>query len=180
MEIISKDENFIELLNKYEKLIFSICYRITGQYFDSEDLTQETFLSVYKNLDKFDGKNEKAWISRIATNKCLDYIKKAENKNIIMEDTAIEGNAGSSINYESSPEQKYLEKDIKEEFEKLCRTLKPPYDRIAYMYYCEEMSIQEISEKSGIKQKTVQTQIYRARDKLRKIMRREEAVNACK
>ena len=45
--------------------------------FDAQDLTQETFLSAYKKLPEFDGTYEKAWISRIATNKCLDYLKNA-------------------------------------------------------------------------------------------------------
>lgn len=176
VEKISKDENFIRLLDEYEKLIFSICYHITRQYFDAEDLTQETFLSVYKNLDKFDGQNEKAWITRIATNKCLDYVKRAEYKNVLTESSELEGTLEASSNYAASPEEKCLEKSIKEDFERLCKRLKPPYDRIAYQYYCQEMSPQEIAADSGVNQKTVQTQIYRARDKLKKLWRREEYV----
>lgn len=174
VEIISKDENFIRLLDEYEKLIFSICYRITRQYFDAEDLTQETFMTVYKNLEKFDGQNEKAWITRIATNKCLDYIKRAEYKNVVSEDIELEGAMENKQLFVESPEEKCLEKSIKEEFEMLCRSLKPPYDRIAYQYFCKEMSPQEIAAANKINQKTAQTQIYRARDKLRKILKKKE------
>lgn len=176
VEIISKDENFIRLLDEYEKLIFSICYHITRQYFDAEDLTQETFLAVYKNLDRFDGQNEKAWITRIATNKCLDYVRRSEHKNILTEGSDLESTLEASDNYAVSPEERCLEKSIKEEFEAICRSLKPPYDKIAYQYFCQEMSPQEIAEASGVNQKTVQTQIYRARDKLKKLWRREEYV----
>ncbi len=180
MGIISKDENFIRLLAEYEKLVFSICYHITRQYFDAEDLTQETFLAVYKNLDKFDGQNEKAWITRIATNKCLDYIKRAERRNVLTEDVLLETNFEASQNYEASPEEKCLENSLREEFREICLSLKPPYDKIAYQYFYEEKSVSEISEASGVNQKTVQTRIYRARDKLRKLWRREDAVNAYK
>lgn len=176
MEIISKDENFIRLLDEYEKLIFSICYHITRQYFDAEDLTQETFLSVYKNLDKFDGQNEKAWITRIATNKCLDYVRRAEHKNVLTEDSELEGSFEAAENYAASPEERCLEKSIKEEFETLCLSLKPPYDKVAYRYFCQGMSPQEIAAADGINQKTVQTRIYRARDKLKKLWRREEYI----
>ena len=41
-----KDREFIDILEKYEKLAFSVCYKMTGNYFDAEDMTQETFLSI--------------------------------------------------------------------------------------------------------------------------------------
>ena len=49
-EMPDKDKKFIEMLNQYEKLAFSICYKMTGNYFDAEDMVQETFLSIYKLL----------------------------------------------------------------------------------------------------------------------------------
>ena len=57
-----------ELIDSYEKLVFSICYKTTGDYFAAEDLAQETFLAAFQKYDTFDGANEKAWICRIATN----------------------------------------------------------------------------------------------------------------
>ena len=47
-------------LEQYERLIFSICYRMVGDYFDAQDVTQETFLTYYKVLERFNGQNEKA------------------------------------------------------------------------------------------------------------------------
>lgn len=60
-------------MDQYGNLVYSICYRITNDYFDAQDLTQETFLSAYRHLDAFDGANPKAWLCRIASNKGLDY-----------------------------------------------------------------------------------------------------------
>ena len=62
-------------LEQYERLIFSICYRMVGDYFDAQDVTQETFLTYYKVLERFNGQNEKAFLTKIATNKCLDFLK---------------------------------------------------------------------------------------------------------
>ncbi|RHU96479.1 hypothetical protein DXC08_07090 [Clostridium sp. OM07-9AC] len=67
-------------LEKYERLIFSICYRMVGDYFEAQDATQETFLTYYKVLDRFDGQNEKAFLTKIATNKCLDFLKQKGRK----------------------------------------------------------------------------------------------------
>ena len=72
-----------ELIDEYEKLVFSICYKITGDYFIAEDLAQETFLSVFQKYDSFDGSNEKAWICRIATNKSIDYMRRADRKSVV-------------------------------------------------------------------------------------------------
>ena len=44
-------------LEQYERLIFSICYRMVGDYFDAQDVTQETFLTYYKVLERFHGQN---------------------------------------------------------------------------------------------------------------------------
>ena len=44
-------------MTEYQNLIYSICYRLTGDYFDSEDLAQDTFLSAYRHYKDFDGQN---------------------------------------------------------------------------------------------------------------------------
>ena len=53
-------EPFTQMVHKYQNLVFSICVKMTGDYFAAEDLTQETFLSAYQHKEEFDGKNEKA------------------------------------------------------------------------------------------------------------------------
>ena len=72
---IDSREYLSELVDKYQNLVFSICYKMTKDYFISQDLTQETYLSAFRRLGSFDGANEKAWICRIASNKCIDYIR---------------------------------------------------------------------------------------------------------
>ena len=83
---INAQEQLSYWIDNYKDLIFSICYKITENYFDAEDLTQDTFLSAYKNIARFDGKNEKAWLARIATNKCLDFKKRGAAGQIPTED----------------------------------------------------------------------------------------------
>ena len=51
---IDREEKLKELMDGYSKLVFSICYRLTNDYFTAEDLTQETFLSAYSSLDRFE------------------------------------------------------------------------------------------------------------------------------
>ena len=151
-------------LEKYERLIFSICYRMVGDYFEAQDATQETFLTYYKVLDRFDGRNEKAFLTKIATNKCLDFLKQKRRKEMPSESEVLESRAGTV----SSPEERFLEEEVKDELAKACRDLKPPYGQIAYEFYCCDRTAREIAEQKGIKLKTVQTQVLRAKKMLQK------------
>lgn len=171
---IHKEEQLTALIDSYQNLVFSICYKMTADYFAAEDLAQDTFLSAYEHLKSFDGGNAKAWICRIATNKCIDYMSHSGRRSIPTEDTRLE----SSMNMtplEETPENICMEKEVKEMLLTNCRRLRPPYNEIAQAYYYEEMEVKEIALRRGQKIKTVQTQLYRARDMLRKIYRKENS-----
>lgn len=177
------------LIDSYQHLVFSICYKMTADYFASEDLTQETFLSVYKHLGEFDGRYEKAWVCRIATNKCLDYLQSAGRRSIPTADLGFqsarapdEGAAsgtGTGVPRDSgaagqTPESICLEKEVRETLLARCMSLKPPYDEIAKAYYYDELDAEEIARRRGAKKKTIQTQIYRARSLLRRMYEKEK------
>lgn len=171
MDKIDSTKFLSNLIEKYQNLVFSICYKITKDYFIAEDLTQETFLSAFKHKDSFDGKNEKAWIARIATNKSIDYINQAGRRMVPTEDTDMEQYSSKL----GRPEAEALESDFRQNLKKHCLSLSPPYDEIAYLYFYEEKKPNEIAEMSQKNVKTIQTQIYRARDALRKIYEKERS-----
>lgn len=156
-------------MDRYSNLVYSICYKITNNCFDAQDLTQETFLSVYKSLPSFDGENERAWISKIATNKCLDYVKSAKKRVLPTEEEFFNGIESRG----PTPEIALLEKDEKEQLQRLCKSLKPPYDEIAIHYFYHEMTVSEIATNSGKNIKTIQTQVYRAKNLLKSKWRKE-------
>ena len=164
------ESRLTELIDTYGKLVFSICYKITGDYFTAEDNTQETFLTVFQKYETFDGSNEKAWICRIATNKSIDFLRSAGRKGVPTEDAFFEG----VVEQRGSPEDLCLEEEIKENLEKRCKSLKPPYDEIARDYYLLEKSVPEIAAERKMNGKSIQTQVYRARNMLRKLYGKEE------
>lgn len=161
-------EKLERLIDDYQNLVFSLCYQMTKDYFAAEDLSQETFLSAYEALDSFDGRNEKAWVCKIASNKCLDYLKASGRKAVPTEETYFSFQEDGA----RTPEEECLEKEVREELYRSCRELRPPYDEIALDYYYREMSAEEIARKREKNPKTVQTQIYRARGMLRKLYRK--------
>lgn len=163
------ESRLAELIDSYGKLVFSICYKITGDYFIAEDIAQETFLAVFQKYETFDGNNEKSWICRIATNKSIDFLRSADGKGVPTEDLFFE----SVMEKRAGPEDLCLEEEIKRDLERCCKSLKPPYDEIARDYYLLEKTVAEMAEERKMNSKSIQTQVYRARNMLRKIYGRE-------
>lgn len=162
-------ECITEWIEQYQNLIFSICCKMTRDYFVAEDLTQETFLSAYRNADSFDGENVKAWLCRIATNKCIDYQRQAARRITPAADSEFEHLESSS----SLPEESIMEREAINELRRRCEQLKPPYDEIAILYFCQERKPEEIAAMKQKNLKTIQTQVYRARAMLKEMYGKE-------
>ena len=163
------DADFARLVQQYTNLVFTACYRLVGDYHEAENLTQDTFLGAYLALDRFDSSNYKAWLLRIAVNKAKDYLKSAYiAKTQTMEQETLEAIAPPCL-----PDSDKLE--TIDGIERACAQLPEPYREIAQMHYLEGRSFEDIALLLNRPLKTVQTQGYRARDKLR-IVLKEEAV----
>lgn len=85
---------FEELTSSYYTKVYNICYRMLNNSEDASEQAQETFIKVYKNIKKFKGNcSFSTWIYRIATNVCLDYLRKNKNK----KDISLEQNTFEDI-----------------------------------------------------------------------------------
>lgn len=72
---------FSQLLDDYQQKVFSTCISFIPNKEDAEDVAQEVFLTVFKSIKKFKGDSKLSiWIYRIATNKCLEFIRKKNTK----------------------------------------------------------------------------------------------------
>ena len=158
-----------QLIDRYQDLVFSVCYRMVNNYFEAQDLAQETFLSAYLALDRFDGAHEKAWLCRIAANKCPDYLRRQRMQLVPDGEEAMLALPDEA----PDPERQVLEDEVQEELKAACETLKEPYRTAALRYFVEEMSFGEIAEQTGQNVKTVQTRIYRAKAQLKKLLGKE-------
>ena len=158
------------LIKKYHKLVYSICYDILANTLDAQDITQETYISLYNNLDKYSNlpENEiKNVICKIALNKCRDLLKSKPNKLNIVDVSESEVNLCiDNVNIDEN----LIKEDKKKYIHKMINELKPPYREILYNYYVKEIPLDELSIKLGIPKSTLKIQLYRGKKNLKKLL----------
>lgn len=168
-----KIEYYIE---KYANLVYKICYDMLSSSYDAEDLTQETFISLYNNWDRYGALNEneiKNIICKIALNKCRDVLKsKIKKIEILSFDETIE-----VLESEENIDRNIIKKDNLEYTIKIINDLGEPYSSILYMYYIEEKTLDEIVLEKNVGKGTLKMQLHRGRKKLKEKINKNGGVN---
>ena len=165
---------FEELVNLYKDKIFHLSYRILGNVQEAEDIVQETFLRVFRNLHRYD-ENQKfsTWIYRIATNQCIDRIRKRKH-NYSLDAEIMDGEGSDWYSmlpaYEETPESKLLVAETKQEIQKAIYALPAKYKTVIILRYLHDLSLQEISEVTEMPITTIKTRVHRGREYLRKYL----------
>lgn len=160
------DDSFRNIVEKYQGLVYAICFNITGHRQEAENLTQETFLQVYRSLSRYENKSFKSWIGKIATNKAIDWKRKSrlenEGKVVYLEDIEEISTDKNSIHDE------LIKKENTKRLLELCNKLPEIYSTVLIKFYIQSKSYNEISKENGISVKTVESRLYRAKHAIRK------------
>ena len=157
------NEQFQCLIERYERLVFTVCYQLVRDYHEAQNLAQDTFVSAYAHREQVAEQNLKGWLARIAANKAKDYLKSAYNRKVCLSQDMSELDL---VRAESSPERLYIHGEDAQRIRQEILNLKEPYHKVAVLFFLEEKSIDEIADALRRPKKTVQTQLYRARGKL--------------
>lgn len=162
------NECFIEIVNQYKRKVISLCYAYTEDYFEAEDLSQEVFITLYNNILKFREEcSLSTYIYKISISKALDYTRKRSIKGFL---TGL-FNTNIQVSEYDIDEKNHVRQCINS----LPRDLK----EAVVLYYYIGLNQKEISEVLNVSQKTVEGRIYRAKQKLRIEIQRED-VTLCK
>ena len=175
-EVRKGDTNaFGEIVEFYKDKVYQLCYRILGNSFEAEDIAQEAFIRAYMNLDRYNmNKKFSAWLFRIATNLCIDRIRKKKPDYYL--DAEISGSDGLTMyaqiaSQELLPEDEVANMELQKIIEKEILNLPEKYRTVIVLKYIEELSLNEISEILDLPIGTVKTRIHRGREALRKQLR---------
>ena len=160
-QILKGDKRaYADIINKYKNPLYATILRMTKNPQTAQDLLQEVFIKVYKQLPKYDQKGSfKSWLYKVAINHCLDMLRK---KSFPVEEIVDE----QLIN-DHSPEVVFLKKEKSRELERLIAQL-PELERLVLLLrYANECSYVEISDMLGISLSDVRNKLHRAKKKLR-------------
>lgn len=172
---------FEELVNRYERKIYTVAYRIIGNPDDASDLTQEAFLKAFQGIRNFRGEASfQTWVSRIVTNVCRDELRKRYRKPVDWLEEKItldEGEVTRQVpSNEPGPEEIYEKKELQERLQELIATLSPEFRLALVLRDIQGFSYEEIAEQLDCSLGTVKSRINRARNYLKEklLMDREQ------
>ncbi|NNC50035.1 MAG: RNA polymerase sigma factor [Flaviramulus sp.] len=168
--IIEGDTNaFSVLVDRYKDLVYTLTLRMLKNREEAEEVSQDTFIKVYKSLNKFKGDSKfSTWIYKIAYNTSLDRLKK--NKKFI-NNVAINEFTEHQVKTIDNALNK-LEKKEREHTIQECLNLLPSENSfLLTLYYYEELSLEEISKIIGITPNNVKVKLFRSRKKLATILK---------
>ncbi|MDE6733594.1 MAG: sigma-70 family RNA polymerase sigma factor [Oscillospiraceae bacterium] len=163
MEKFQQDLPAKQLLEMYSDSVFRIAYARTQNHADAEDITQNVFLKYIGADKKFSSEeHRKAWILRVAVNCANDFVKSAHYRHRANSDNIENIGQGAEPSYE-------LEE--KSEVYYAVQSLPEKYRVPIHLFYYEDMSIAQIAAVTKQKEATVRSQLTRARDMLREILK---------
>jgi RNA polymerase sigma-70 factor (ECF subfamily) len=150
---------FEKIVDRYEKTIYNVAYRMVRDEGDAADIAQTVFIKVHRNLDRYDPDRKFfSWLYRIAVNECLNHIKKRRHEVVADRDYAVA---------RQSPWDDVARGERSELLEAALTELKPEYRVVVILKYFLEFSYREISEIADIPEKTVKSRLYSARQQMR-------------
>ena len=146
---------FETLEKKYRKSVYYMLLKMVKNPDDAEDLTQEAFAKAFVSIEKFDSKYAfSTWLFRIATNNCIDYIRKKRVQTVSI-DAPVEGDDGSSMRFDVrdnnlDPNQTMLKKQRKQYLGKAIDRLPEKYRTLVELRYFRELSYEEVANELQI------------------------------
>jgi len=160
---LNEDINYFqELVSRYKNLVYSVTLRMVNDADEADDLAQEVFIKVYKNLHKYTPEFKvSTWLIRITTNHIIDYRRKKRPQSVPIEDVEFE------LTSEESPESLYIAKEQKERLNALLDSLPDMYKIPIILYHKEGLSYQEIAEIIKEPLSKVKNRIFRGRKMLK-------------
>jgi RNA polymerase sigma-70 factor (ECF subfamily) len=153
-----------EIVRTHADRVYRLAYRLSGNRLDAEDLTQETFVRVFRSIADYTPGTFEGWLHRITTNLFLDLVRRRQRERTdALSSTAADRLRSTLANPEHEYEQRHLTPDVQQALD----ALPADFRAAVVLRDLEDLSYEEIATTLGIKVGTVRTRLHRGRVLLR-------------
>ncbi|MGE2730266.1 RNA polymerase sigma factor SigE [Mycolicibacterium vaccae] len=165
-----------ELVRQHADRVYRLAYRLSGNQHDAEDLTQETFIRVFRSVQNYQPGTFEGWLHRITTNLFLDMVRRRGR--IRME--ALPEDYERVPADEPNPEQIYHDSRLAPDLQAALDSLPPEFRAAVVLCDIEGLSYEEIGATLGVKLGTVRSRIHRGRQALRDYLARHPEIDTAR
>jgi RNA polymerase sigma factor (sigma-70 family) len=172
---------YAELLHRYRESVYFMMLKMVGNKDDADDLTIEAFGRAFKRLSQYTPNFAfSTWLFKIASNNAIDHLRKKKQGESYSLDTKYVNDEGQQLSQTIKsgtldPEEHFMKKQKIEMLNEVVDKLKPKYKELVVMFYYQEMSHEEISQKLNLPIGTIKAQLFRAREFLYNILKNKES-----
>ncbi len=158
------DLSWEDVVRLHGDRVYRLSYRLTGNRYDAEDLTQEVFVRVFRSLERYTPGSFEGWLHRITTNLFLDGVRR---KVRIRFGPLPEDAADRLPGRDPTPERAYLDATFDTDVQEALDSLAPPFRAAVVLCDIEGLTYEEIARILDIPMGTVRSRIHRGRSQLR-------------
>jgi len=160
---------FSELVLRYQNKLFAYVYRLVGHKEEAEDVLQEIFIKVYKNLNSFEADRKfSSWIYRISHNEAINFLKK--NRKVLVLYYEDDDYLLKKLKTDNNFLKDIITTETSQQLKKVLAKLPPKYQEVIILKYLEEKSYEEIAVILHKPINTVGTLLNRAKSQLKKLL----------
>ena len=157
-----------ELYDLYSKAMFNVCFRITNDRYEAEDVLQEAFVSAFKNIGAFRSESSfGAWLKKIVVNRSINHMKKKKVDTAPLEENMDKAEANYREEALDDPDKRVRNVEM---IKKAVNLLPHGYRMVLSLYLLEGYDHAEIAQIMKISESTSKSQYNRAKKKLKIIL----------
>lgn len=176
-------EAFNELHRRYRKNILNYLYRLLGRYELAEEITQETFVRIYLNLERCSPENIAGWIYTIARNLAMNELKKLKQKELVsLEEPIFNGEGKKILLMDALSDEKTVEaeerrKELEERIQQGINSLPVKYREVLILCGIQELSYEKAAKILNCSVRNVAVRLFRARKMLKELFFEKRSQN---
>ena len=174
--LLGDSESFRPLVQRYQRVVFSVAFRMLGARADAEDVAQQAFVDAFGALDRFrsEGRTNafSTWIIRIAINRCKDVLKSKKRTEESL-DADVAGGEAMFAHDPRDPEASLAQVRQRHALERALARVPPKYREVLVLKDVEELSYEEIREILALPITTLKIRVVRARAMMREHLGQE-------